>query len=379
MRNYFCIFIVSIALQLIYAQQLQKVPSKLSALAALLHRDQDIQTEINRLARDGQQVANSFKRMLEADGSKILTEKNRLVKTSNPTEVKVDALRNTLKAARDSLKSEHRDIITLENDIHKSIETCNGRKKHHDTERLATNQKLETIPKEIAILNEQIKAHDDSIGALDKSARDLDNRAENLRWAARQKTENRIIGGVFGGVIGGIVGFALAPFTGWTSLAIATAAAGFGVGVNLDDADDCNRNARRLRDDAASERRQAQTLRSERGTLEVEKRTLQSEISALHTSSGELQQAADGVHDVSRSLRSSVDDIVDLLRAIGDMDTAMKEAELQSDFFVIIQNAFARNPETLGATSQPYLDKLKEKWIRLEKILVHHGAKASLT
>ncbi|XP_045190708.2 uncharacterized protein LOC123547574 [Mercenaria mercenaria] len=375
MTTSFYICFLGVGLQLINAQQLLNVPSKLSELAAKLHHDKDIQNDINILARDGQQVANSFKRMLEADGSKILTEKNRLVKTSNPTDVEVDTLRKTLKAARDSLTSKHKDIITLEKDIHISIATCNGRKKQHDTERQTTNLKLETIPKEIASLNEKIKAHDDSIGTYDKSAQDLDNQAENLRRAARKKKRK----GLFGGLVGGIVGVALAPFTGGASLKIAAAAAGIHAGVNLNDADDCNRNARRLRDEATSKRQQVQTLRSKRDTLEVEKRTLESQIRTLQTSSDELQDAAGGLQEVSDYLRSSVNVINDLLRAIENMDTAMKDAELQSNSFVIIQNAFARYPETLGAKSQPYLDKLKEKWTRLENILVQHGAKESLT
>ncbi|XP_053407513.1 uncharacterized protein LOC128559544 [Mercenaria mercenaria] len=389
MRNYFCILLVTAGIQLIYAQQLQKVPRNLSALAAKLHHDPDIQTKIYRLSRDDQQVANSFNRTLEADGSKIHTEKNRLVNTSNPTDVKVDTLRKTLKAMRDSVTSLQRYIITLEKDYHSSIEAVNGRKKQHDTNIQTTKQTLETIQTEISSLEHLIKALDESIGTIEQISRDcesrgtleqssryLDIQAKNLRSAARQKRDNGIFGGVTSGVIGdvideigrvigGIFGVALVPYTGGASLEIATAATGNHVGVNLIVTDDCNINARRIRE----KRQQAQTVRTKQ----------ESQIKTLQTSSDKLQQAADGLQGASSYLCSSLDVYNDLLRALRNMDTALKDTELQSNSFVIIQNAFARYPEALGAKSQHYLDKLKEKWVMLEKIFVQHGAKASLT
>ncbi|XP_060552597.1 uncharacterized protein LOC132713905 isoform X3 [Ruditapes philippinarum] len=355
-------------------QQLQDVPSKLSSLAVNLHYDRDIQTEINSLAHDGQEIVISFQNTLKTEGGKILTERNRLVKTSNPTDVKVDTLRTILKRARTSLQYEQKDIISLESDIHINIERCHTRRKQHDTSRKNVNIELESLPKKISSLEDKIRAHDESVRNIEQSSNELDVQAENLRRAARKKKKR----GLFGGVIGGIVGVALAPFTGGASLAIATAAAGIHAGVNLNDADDCNRNARRLRDEANSKRQEAQRLRTERDTLVAEKNKLLSEIRKLETSMDELRDAESGLEAVSGYLRSSTEVITELLFAIENMDTAMKDADLHGNSFEIIQNAFARHPEKLDKSSQVHLNTLKDKWQRLAHILSQYGAKAAL-
>ena len=54
-------------------------------------------------------------------------------------------------------------------------------------------------------------------------------------------------------------------------------------GVNTNDADDCNRNARRHREDAANKRQQATALRGQRDALFNQKSSLEAEIERLHT------------------------------------------------------------------------------------------------
>lgn len=75
---------------------------------------------------------------------------------------------------------------------------------------------------------------------------------------------------------------------GGASLALATAAAGINAGINLNDADDCVRNARRLREEAEGKRSLAQSLRSEKSSLSNQITTLESEKRQLEYSAGKF-------------------------------------------------------------------------------------------
>lgn len=95
--------------------------------------------------------------------------------------------------------------------------------------------------------------------------------------------------------------------TGGASIVIATAAAGVHVGVNLNDAEDCNRNARQLREESASKNIQSQSLRSRKDTLETQKRTLEAEIRALEDKATTLHESSGGLQDLTGVLRFSVE------------------------------------------------------------------------
>lgn len=197
-------------INILLLQTLQNVPSTLSCLGSKLQNDPDIQKQISVLAREGKAVADSFRQVIAIDGGKILTETNRLANTSNPTDVNTHKLRETLKSARDSLTSERKEVVTLQTDIHSNIEECNKRKKQHETNKQTTQNRLHSIPADIASLDESISAHEASVRTLEQSARDLDGQADNLRRSANEKRKR----GIFGGVLGVVVGAALAPFTG---------------------------------------------------------------------------------------------------------------------------------------------------------------------
>ena len=58
-------------------------------------------------------------------------------------------------------------------------------------------------------------------------------------------------------------------------------AGGAFAGVNINDADDCSRNAHRHREDAANKRQQAAALRGQRDALLNQKSSLEAEIERL--------------------------------------------------------------------------------------------------
>lgn len=70
-------------------------------------------------------------------------------------------------------------------------------------------------------------------------------------------------------------------FAGGASLAVATAAAGINAVINLNDASDCETNARRLRVRASEKRTNAESLRSKKASLSSEMTSLKSEIEQL--------------------------------------------------------------------------------------------------
>ncbi|XP_045190143.2 uncharacterized protein LOC123547252 isoform X2 [Mercenaria mercenaria] len=352
--------------------QLLTVPTKLNALSLKLGYDADIQNNINRISAKTSTAANSFKATMTNEGSQVLVNKSMLMTSLSPSDVKITNMKSSLNAATRALQANKKQVISLQTDIHSNVESCRGRKTAHESELTTKRTRISTIRSEIESLETSIQAHDTEASTVENGAAELDKRAHDIRQAARRKRKRAGLGGI----IGGVVGVVFAPFTGGASLALATAAAGINAGININDADDCDRNARRLRDEAATKRNHVQTLRSKKASLDGQKASLESEIAKLQNSTDKLNEASRVLQEVTDFLRRSINDIDNVLNVFQNMDTAMAEALLQTDSFKIIQNAFAQQPEKLGSRAQVYLDQLKGKWTQLETVLLQHGAKS---
>ncbi|XP_045190709.2 uncharacterized protein LOC123547575 isoform X2 [Mercenaria mercenaria] len=342
--------------------QLLAVPAKLNALSLKLGYDADIQKNINGISAKTTAAANSFIATMTNEGSQVLVNKSLLMTSLSPSDVKIANMKSSLNAATLALQANKQQVISLQTDIHSNVESFRGRKTAHESELSTKRSRISTIRSEIESLESSIQAHDKEASEVENGAAELDKRACDIRHAARRKRKRA--------GIGGIVGVVLAPFTGGASLALA----GIHAGININDADDCDRNARRLRDEAATKRNQVQTLRSKKATLDGQKASLESEIATLQNSTDNLNEASHVLKEVTDFLRGSIDDIDNVLTVFQSMDTAMAEASLQTDSFKIIQNAFAQQPDKLGSRAQVYLDKLKGKWTQLETVLLQHGA-----
>ncbi|XP_045190148.2 uncharacterized protein LOC123547256 [Mercenaria mercenaria] len=349
--------------------QLLVIPPRLHVLSSKLKRDRDIQKQINDIARKARTAAESFKSAISKEGSAVLLQKTLFI-TSSSNDISIADMQRALNAATQALTATSDIVVSLQRDIHSSIEICRGRKGHYESELDTILSRISNMWTEIESLEVIITIHEDEATSLSVEAVELNKRVYDMKKAAKKKRKHVETTGL----IGGIVGLALAPFTGGTSLALATAATGISAAVNLPRADTYEKTASRLHNDAERKTVKVEELTSQKSELMKQKSSLESEMGPVQSRTESLTEASNVLQQVTSFLLPTIHAIDVLLHAFQDMSTAIEDASLQNNSFEIIRLAFSSTPKRIEGRSSPYLDRLMEKWEQLEGILLQHGA-----
>ncbi|WAR21400.1 hypothetical protein MAR_015374 [Mya arenaria] len=314
---------------------LQLVPALagMSALLSELQADQDVQFAVRQTVSRAQSCVSKYKDIMSNEGGRIITEKNLLVASSCPSDVRVQKLVTSMENATSSIVSIRDDVIRIQSSVHENIELCRERTQNHKQTIDRDTVKMETLATQI-------------LARLDASA-------ENVERAARKKKKR----GKFGAWLGG-AGVLLAPFTGGASLALTVTGAATAA-VNLNDAGGCRNIARDFRLHAEQRRIHAQNLRTKKAGLEAENSEAELEINAINSKIAQLEKASTSLHNMTTELSTFVLAINNTLNAFQSMETCFKETLLQTNSFTIIQNAFGRQPQRAAVMANTYLAKLK--------------------
>ncbi|XP_053407809.1 uncharacterized protein LOC123547572 isoform X3 [Mercenaria mercenaria] len=279
-------------------------------------------------------------------------------------------MQRALNAATEALTATSDLVVSLQTDIHDSIEICRGRKGHYESELDAILSKLSNMWAEIESLEVIITMHEDEATSLALESAELHERVHDVKKAAEEKRKDVETTGI----IGGIVGLVLAPFTGGISLALAGAATGISAAVNLPCADTYEKTASMLHSDAERKTVKAEELKTQKSELMKQKFSLESEMGPVQSRTENLTEASNVLQQVTSFLLPTIHAIDVLLHAFQDMNAAIKDASLQNNSFEMIRFAFSSTPKRTEGRSSSYLDRLMEKWEQLEGILLQHGA-----
>ena len=190
----------------VYEYQLLSVSPALNSLVEKLRHDADIQSCIQGISARAGDAASAFRSTMEVEGGKVFAQKSALMKTLSPNDVQITDMKSSLNAAIKALQSNRTLVISLQTEIHISVESCRGRRMEHDNNLSTMRIRISNLNDEIKSLDENIKVHDDEAATSERSAAELEERRNSIQRA--NKRRKRRAG------IGGIVGVALAPFTG---------------------------------------------------------------------------------------------------------------------------------------------------------------------
>ncbi|XP_052773704.1 uncharacterized protein LOC128212341 [Mya arenaria] len=349
---------------------LQLVPALagMSALLSELQADQDVQFAVRQTVSRAQSCVSKYKDIMSNEGGRIITEKNLLVASSCPSDVRVQKLVTSMENATSSIVSIRDDVIRIQSSVHENIELCRERTQNHKQTIDRDTVKMETLATQILGTESEISSCETDSVTYDYDAARLDASAENVERAARKKKKR----GKFGAWLGG-AGVLLAPFTGGASLALTVTGAATAA-VNLNDAGGCRNIARDFRLHAEQRRIHAQNLRTKKAGLEAENSEAELEINAINSKIAQLEKASTSLHNMTTELSTFVLAINNTLNAFQSMETCFKETLLQTNSFTIIQNAFGRQPQRAAVMANTYLAKLKAKWEALERLLLQSGA-----
>ncbi|XP_052815965.1 uncharacterized protein LOC128242736 [Mya arenaria] len=349
---------------------LQLVPTVggMYALLPGLHADQDVQIAVVQTVSLAESCVSKYKSIMISEGGRIITEKDLLVASSCPSDVRVQKLMTSIKNATSSIVSIRDDVIRIQSSVHDNYEMCRERTQSHKCTIDGDTVKMETLATQISDTDSQISSCQSDSVTFDTDAGKLDARAGDIESAARKKNDAGILGAVLGGV-----GILLAPFTAGISLTLTTAGVATAA-VNLNDAESCRSTARDLRSKAQQHRSDAENLRSRKAGLETEKSEAELEITVIKSKIDQLERASTSLHNMTSELSTFVLAIDNTLNVFQNMETCFKETLLQTESFTIIQNAFARQPEKAAGTANKYLADLKARWEALEGLLLQSGA-----
>ncbi|XP_045190703.2 uncharacterized protein LOC123547572 isoform X2 [Mercenaria mercenaria] len=336
------------------ATQLLAIPSRLHVLSAKLKRDRDIQTQINDIARKARTAAESFKSAISEEGSAVLLQKTLFI-TSSSNDISIADMQRALNAATEALTATSDLVVSLQTDIHDSIEICRGRKGHYESELDAILSKLSNMWAEIESLEVIITMHEDEATSLALESAELHERVHDVKKAAEEKRKD-------------------VETTGGISLALAGAATGISAAVNLPCADTYEKTASMLHSDAERKTVKAEELKTQKSELMKQKFSLESEMGPVQSRTENLTEASNVLQQVTSFLLPTIHAIDVLLHAFQDMNAAIKDASLQNNSFEMIRFAFSSTPKRTEGRSSSYLDRLMEKWEQLEGILLQHGA-----
>ncbi|WAR13388.1 hypothetical protein MAR_027568 [Mya arenaria] len=190
---------------------LQLVPALggMSALLAGLHVDQDVQSAVVQTVSRAESSVSKYESIMTSEGGRIITEKDLLVASSCPSDVRVQKMMTSIENATSSIVLIRDDVIQIQSSVHENIELCRKRTQSHKQTIDGDTAKMETLATQISGTESEISSCQTDSATFDGDAARLDARAGEIEHAARKKKKK----GRWGAVLGG-AGILLAPFTG---------------------------------------------------------------------------------------------------------------------------------------------------------------------
>lgn len=137
-------------------------------------------------------------------------------------------------------------------------------------------------------------------------------------------------------------------------------------------------NAKKSINKAEDERRKCLGKKEDVTRIQNQIRVLRSDISTLQGRQKELKKATSDLEEVTCHLRGALTTIHKAIVVVQDFEQEILRADLQTDKFKIIQNAFLNHPDRLGGFAQQAVMRLWEKWQNVRAVIIEVCPQAAI-
>ncbi|XP_045189786.2 uncharacterized protein LOC123547074 [Mercenaria mercenaria] len=347
---------------------IRHLPGKLQELSRNI-QDYSVTHKIDKLVQQANEVAHCVTHAFSVSGNDVLQQKKKLSKVRCPSKVEIEILSQTLIAFKGDVNNCFGKALAMKTSINDFIEICRGKNKLKNREIEEAKIEISGLDRQIRLAEQDIRKYEDDARNEERGAEELENRSRDLRRESERHREK----GAIWGFISIDVGLVFAPFTGGASLVPALASAGIGVAVNLDNANDCDRTAAKLRVSAEDKKAKARRQREMKQEFESKKIAKTNELKSRKEMVENLSRTCDGLIELQRHLQASVSGFERAIYIVQDFQNAIHLTVLQGDAFVLLKEVFMECPEEFHDEAHEGLYDLKVKWTQLEQLFLSNS------
>ncbi|XP_060554768.1 uncharacterized protein LOC132715724 [Ruditapes philippinarum] len=360
-------------------KQLETDQQKLNLLLKKLFNAPDVQTKIEKLASEWMNVREELSIMLFIKWRAVKRRKSKLLSKRRPNANTFDKFKAAMIEFRKDLTKWADDVRRSQTNNHDVVEICRQKKKEDETKRQLIGVDISQTMGTINSLRLEIEACYNDANSKESDARQLKRNAEESH---EMSTKHAMVATVGSG-IGLLTGLALAPFTGGSSIAFALGAAGANTVVHGTAACLHESSANSSEISAKRKHEQARDLRMQIGEHESDIYRKEWEVTELKNREDDLEETISIIRDVESIFYKFIDYIEERLINIQNVETVLREIELNGNMLSIILCAWERDrkkgffrklfgwkPKYLNEEEEDLKLKIKEKWEIVERSML---------
>lgn len=343
------------------ALALQDMPCTLNTLASQMKGEKKVSILVSNLTYKSTLVVSQYTNVFENQGSCVLKKKEELLLISDPTEIDVQDLENSLDTFKAGLCAATCEMKLLEHTVHSGIADCESRQTKHESTITREEVSIAETASKMTECESRVLECEKAATQNEEEAKDFNQRAR-AEEAKEEKSKNTAI---IGGTVGTAAAIFLAPFSGGASLALAAGTAGL-VGGSLIVADELRKKARHFESIAKTERDNAQAARTKVSELKDQISVCKKNIERSRSKCRNLRRTHETLDLINGTLLSYVSLMNRVEEYVQDLNTSIHAAITEGVAFSMIQQALSECPVELEGLAREAMLELREKWKAVE-------------